>query len=91
MTCKCDNEARCDRMGLCQQTRLPYQRQTVAALTDAQAESLIEESGGYWKEDVFCIEGGDLMNPLRAASTSGVGVVDHQTFAPPDADGAPQP
>lgn len=45
-----------------------------APAPDEVLETLIEDSGGYWKEDVFCVEGGDLMNLLRAASASGVRV-----------------
>jgi hypothetical protein len=41
-----------------------------AVASDDALEALIEDSGGYWKEDVFCIAGGDLMNLLRAASTA---------------------
>lgn len=38
-------------------------------LTDEQAEALIENSGGHWKEDVFCIGGPELMALLRAAAS----------------------
>lgn len=38
------------------------------ALTDERAEALIEQSGGHWREDVFCIGGPDLMELLRCAA-----------------------
>lgn len=36
-------------------------------LTDEQIERLIDESGGHWKEDIFCIASVDLSNLLIAA------------------------
>lgn len=40
--------------------------------TDEHLESLIENSDGHWKEDVFCIGGPELMELLRAASSPSV-------------------
>lgn len=38
------------------------------ALTDAQIETLIENSGGFWREDMFVIEGSELTAMLQAAA-----------------------
>jgi tetratricopeptide (TPR) repeat protein len=39
-------------------------------LIDEVAEDLINESGGHWKEDVFCIGGPELMDLLRSAASA---------------------
>ncbi len=36
---------------------------TEKALTDAQIETLIENSGGYWREDTFLIDCGEQHDP----------------------------
>jgi hypothetical protein len=62
MPCKgCDEPEACVIEGRCLEPE-------PQPLTDEQAEALIENSGGHWKEDVFCIGGPELMALLRAAS-----------------------
>jgi hypothetical protein len=62
MPCKgCDEPEACEIVSRCLEPE-------PQPLTDEQAEALIENSGGHWKEDVFCIGGPELMALLRAAS-----------------------
>lgn len=45
-------------------------RGLVGRLTEQQIETLIENSGGYWREDHFVIVGAELSEMLQAAAAA---------------------
>jgi len=45
-------------------------RELVGRLTEQQIETLIENSGGYWREDHFVIVGAELSEMLQAAAAA---------------------